>query len=158
MWHTIAIIAFLPLQETRCSPFLASLRGAKATKRSRSAERDWREIASRASPRAAHRADPWARNDRVCRIDRFIQAGSVINSQRLCHLGVTIEAHNGKAGGRAKPSPIESFDLLFPCRLPAEPDGCRRKRVLSLCYSEFFGNEGNEFRAGWQFFSLSLPA
>ena len=100
----------------------------------------------------------FARNDRVCRIDRFIQAGSVINSQRLCHLGVTIEAHNGKAGGRAKPSPIESFDLLFPCRLPAEPDGCRRKRVLSLCYSEFFGNEGNEFRAGWQFFSLSLPA
>jgi hypothetical protein len=40
----------------------------------------------------------------VCRIDRFIQGGSVINSQRLCHLGVTIEAHKGKAGGeRAEP-------------------------------------------------------
>ena len=29
---------------------------------------------------------------------------------------------------------------------------------VNLCYSEFFGNEGDEFRAGWRFFSLSLPA
>ena len=69
-----------------------------------------------AGPRAAHRADPWARNDRGCRIDRFIRGGSVINAQRLCHLGVTIEAHKGKAGGeRAGPYRIfRPLSLLPP--------------------------------------------
>ena len=84
-----------------------------------------------------HRADRWARNDRVWRIDRFIQGGSVTNSQRLCHLGVTIEAHKGKAG-ESGPSPIESFDLVFPCRLPEEPDGCRRKRVRKSLLQRVF--------------------
>ena len=40
--------------------------------------------------------------------------------------------------GESEPSPIESFDLLFPCRLPAEPDGCRWKRVRKSLLQRVF--------------------